>query len=221
MLVDELVQQIFEGQNAALSSPFKEWAASSRRFRAFAEEHASKIRKKARTAADADQLLDLRCELETAYLLLQNRQFEVAYEKLATGGGRAPDFSVMFRTHTPFNVEVTRPRLDVEMTGKLMESICDKVGQMPGGMVNIAVIYAPGAHGDQLAEAAASLRALAERKVEDYFTRRGFPDARAFIRQFQNLSAVVLKAGVTFIWTNSLAKKPVPDDLLKALRSTF
>lgn len=221
MLVDELVQQIFEGRNATLSAPFKEWAASSRRFRTFGEEHANKIRKKARIADDPDKLLDLRCELETAWLLLENRQFEVAYEKLATSGGRAPDFSVMFRTHTPFNVEVTRPRLDAEISPKLMESICDKVGQMPGGVVNVVVIYAPGATSNQLVESATSLRALAERKVEEYFTRRGFQDARAFIRQFQNLSAIILKTGVTFIWTNSLAKKPVPDDLLKALRRTF
>jgi hypothetical protein len=221
MLVDELVQQIFEGRNRSLSAPFKEWAESSRRFRAFSEEHANKIRKKARLADDPDNLLDLRCELETAYLLFHEKRFEVAYEKLATSGGRAPDFSVMFRTHTPFNVEVTRPRLDDAITPKLMESICDKVGQMPGGVVNVVVIYAPGAEGDHLVEAASSLRALAERKVEEYFTRRGFPDARAFIRQFHNLSAVVLKADATFIWANSLAKKPVPDDLLKALHRTF
>jgi hypothetical protein len=221
MLIEELVQQIFEGRNATLSAPFAEWAKSSRRFRTFGEEHLNKIRKKARTADDTDKLLDLRCELETAYLLLENRQFDLAYEKLATSGGRGPDFSVMFRTHTPFNVEVTRPRLDGQITGKLMESICDKVGQMPSGAVNVLVIDAPGAESDQLIEAATSLRALAERKVEDYFTRRGFPDVRTFIRQFQNLSAIILKATNTFIWTNSLAKKPVPDDLLKALRKTF
>jgi hypothetical protein len=127
----------------------------------------------------------------------------------------------MFRTNTPFNVEVTRPRLDAEISPKLMDSICDKVGQMPSGVVNVVVIYAPGATSDHLVEAATTLRALAEQKVEAYFTRRGFQDARAFIRQFQNLSAVILKSGVTLIWTNSLAKKPVPDELLKALRKTF
>ena len=221
MLIDDLVQQIFEGRNRSLSAPFQEWATSSRRFRTFGEEHTNKIRKKARLADDADKLLDLHCELETAWLLLENRQFDLAYEKLATSGGRAPDFSVTFRTHTPFNVEVTRPRLDAQITPKLMESICDKVGQMPGGVVNVVVIYAPGATSDQLVEATTNLRGLAERKVEAYFTRRGFQDARAFIRQFQNLSAIVLKASATFFLTNSLAKKPVPDDLLKALRKTF
>jgi len=221
MLTDELVQQIFEGRKGSLSALFREWVESSRRFSTFGEEHASKIRKKVRVAADSDQLLDLRCELETAYLLLQNRQFDVAYEKLATSGGRGPDFSVLFRTHTPFHVEVTRPRLDEQVIPKLMESICNKVGQMPAGAVNVLVIYAPGADSSHLVDAAASLRALAERKVEDYFTRRGFRDARAFVRQFQNLSAIILKSTAAFIWTNSLAKKPVPDDLMKALRRTF
>ena len=221
MLIDELVQQVFEGRNHSLSTAFREWVTASRRFRAFAEHHANKIRKKARLAKDADKLLDLHCELETAYLLLENRQFEVAYEKLAASGGRTPDFSVMFRTHTPFNVEVTRPRLDAQISPRLMESLCDKVGQMPAGVMNVLVIYAPGATDQHLTEAAAALRMQAERRMEDYFVRRGFRDARAFIRQFQNLSAVVLKASPVVIWPNSLAKKPLQEDVRKALSRVF
>lgn len=221
MLVDELVQFVFEGTAPSLSAPFTEWVSSSRRFRAFAEDNASKIRKKVRVASDADQLLDVRVELETAYALLQGRQFEIAYEKHASSSGRGPDFAVMFRTHTPLNIEVTRPRLDNAVANKLMESICDKVGQMPAGAINVLVIFAPGAEDGQLAEAAASLRTLAESKTEAYFVRRGFRDARAFIRQFQNLSAIVLKSGVPAFWPNSLAKKTVPNDLAKALRKTF
>jgi hypothetical protein len=102
-----------------------------------------------------------------------------------------------------------------------METICDKVGQMPSGAVNLLVIYAPGAAENHLVEAATELRTMAERKVEDYFTRRSFRDAKTFIRQFQNLSAIVLKTTATFIWVNSVAKKPAPDDALKALRKTL
>jgi hypothetical protein len=221
ILVDELVQQIFEGHNRSLSAPFKEWLDDSRRFRDFAEAYATKIRKKARLATDTDKLLDLRCELETAYRLLQDKKFDVAYEKQSASGGRAPDFSVMYRTHTPFNVEVTRPRIDDQIAAKLMETLCDKVGQMQPGVVNVLVIYAPNASGDHMVAAATDLRALAERKVEDYFTKRGFRDARTFIRQFQNLSAVILKTTAAFIWANSLAKKPLPDDLRKALQRVF
>ncbi len=221
MLIDELAQHIFEGQHRAFQAEFKDWLSSSRRFRAFAEEHRNKIRKKLRIAADDDQRLDLRCELETAYRLLQEKQFTLEYEKYGHGGQRAPDLTVTFRTHTPFNVEVTRPRMTGEVIDKLMETICDKVGQMPAGMLNVLMIHAPEADSDSLVEAATRLRLLAERKQEDYFTRRGFRDARDFIRQYHNLSAVSLKSGTVSLWPNPLAKKPLPDDVRKTLQKTL
>ncbi len=225
MLVDDLMQQIFEGRNHTLSASCKLWLESSRRFREFAEAYATKIRKKARIADEHEKLLDLCCELETAYCLLQDRKFELVYEKKS--GSRAPDFAVMFRTHTPCNIEVTRHRsaddteASTDPTAKFMETLCDKVGQMPTGEVNVLVIYAPDADRDDLVAAANNVRLLSERKDEDYFTRRGFKDARTFIRQFQNLGAVVLKTASVFIWTNSLAKKPLPNDLHKALQRVF
>ena len=55
-------------------------------------------------------MLDLRCELCVAYKLLQERKFEVAYEQDGLRKGRAPDFTVTWKTHTVFNVEVKRFR---------------------------------------------------------------------------------------------------------------
>ncbi len=221
MLIDELVQHIFEGRNPVLSAPFTDWVTDSRRFRAFAETYAPKIRKKVRTAADADQLLDVRCELEIAYRLLQEKRFALEYEKYGQGGQRSPDLTVTFRTHTLLNVEVTRPRIRGEAADKLMESLCDKVGQMLAGSINVLVIYAQETDKNSLAEAVATLRALAERKQEDFFIRRGFKNARDFARQYQNLSGVGLKASTVFIWDNPLAKKPLSDDLRKTLQKTL
>lgn len=218
MLIDDLMQHIFEGRSSSLSRQFNDWLAESRRFRAFAEEHHTKIRKKVRLANDADTQLDLCCELETAYRLLGEKRFSLEYEKYGQGGQRSPDLTVTYRTHTPFNVEVTRPRITGDAADKLAESLCDKVGQMVNNDLNLLVIYAPEANSGHLVEAATNLRSLAERKQEEFFTRRRFKDAREFIRQYQNVSAVGLKTAGVFLWDNPLAKKPLPDNLRKTLQ---
>src|SRR5947207_9376737 len=92
---------------------------------------------------------DLRAELETAALLLRDERFTLEYEKYAASRQRGPDFTVTFKTHTPFNVEVRRIR-SVELddgnneapTGKLMAVLCDKVGQMPPSIINLLWLVA-------------------------------------------------------------------------------
>jgi hypothetical protein len=72
------------------------WLAASARFRAFAEAHRDKIRKRLRTAADAEALRDVRAELQVARLLLADRRVELAFEPY--GAGKAgPDFTVIYR----------------------------------------------------------------------------------------------------------------------------
>ena len=83
------------------------------------------------------------------------------------------------------------------------------------------MIYSPDAKSDELESAANNVRLLAERKDEDYFRLRGFKDARMFIRQFQNLGAVALKTPNVFIWKNPLAKKPLHNNLCKALQRVY
>ena len=71
-----------------------------------------------------------------------DRKFELVYEKKS--GSRAPDFAVMFRTHIPCNVEVTRHRMlesgepPINSVSKFMETLCDKVGQMVAGGIQCA-----------------------------------------------------------------------------------
>jgi hypothetical protein len=71
MLTDELFAYLFDGQPHPLSPAVAPWLASSRRFTAFATTYRDKIRKKVRVTQDQESRLDLRLELETAYLLLQ------------------------------------------------------------------------------------------------------------------------------------------------------
>ena len=80
MNVDDLSSYLFTGSPHALSSPLMSWLTSSRRFAAFVGATKSKIRKKLRTARDPESAADLRLELETAYLLLQERQLSIDYE---------------------------------------------------------------------------------------------------------------------------------------------
>ena len=69
------------------------WLASSARFRAFADAHRDKIRKKLRAASDAANRLDVRAELHVAHLLLADRRIDLAFEP----GGSAPRNSTVWR----------------------------------------------------------------------------------------------------------------------------
>jgi hypothetical protein len=72
------------------------WLTSSRRFVTFVHTFQNKIRKKIRTAQDQGSRLDLHLELETAYLLLQERSLSVVYEPEMSKRIRGPDFAVSF-----------------------------------------------------------------------------------------------------------------------------
>ena len=102
--LDPLLDDLFAGRHAALRAEFDGWLRGSRRFAAFAETYRGKIRAKLRHAQDADGLRDVRAELEVAALLLGEERFAIEYEKYAAAKQRGPDFTVTFKTHTPFNV---------------------------------------------------------------------------------------------------------------------
>jgi hypothetical protein len=108
--ISELMIHIFGDQPHALAAQLADWMASSTRFKTFVTIYRDKIRKKIRGMRDAEGLRDLLLELETAYILLQERRFIVEYEKYGVGKARGPDFAVTFRTNIIFNVEVTRMR---------------------------------------------------------------------------------------------------------------
>jgi len=217
---NELLSHIFEGKTHFLSTEFEKWVRSSRRYKAFAETYRDKIRKKHRVANSNEQLENLGLELETAYWLLQDNRFEVGYESLAASQQRSPDFTVTFRTHTHFNVEVTLlAQLSNEtVANKLTSVICEKIKQMPPSFINLLVIGSRDIGSDPLIAATAALRTLIEQKDEAYFTRRGFLNATEFVRQYHRLSGIMLRHSGSFLWVNPLAKHPIPNNLINALR---
>jgi hypothetical protein len=234
MLIDELLTHMFEAHTHALAAQAGQWVASSARFRAFAEQYRDKIRKKVRGVRDQEGLNDLTFELEIAYLLLSERRFTVEYEKGGVGKQRGPDFHVTFRTHTPFNVEVKRLRAstldraaELPEHSRIASTVCQKIGQLPAGMINLLAIGSDGER-DQAAHVAAAmagLRARAERKDDAFFTRRSFLGAGDFLKQFQRLSAVLFRTQpgsddgpAVRLWANSIARQRLPNDLRNALQ---
>jgi hypothetical protein len=224
--VDELLSYIFDGKKTGFYSEFEGWVKASRRFKAFAISQRSKIRTKLKSARDAEQMKDLRGELETAMLLLREEKFTLEYEKYAAMRQRGPDYTVTFKTHTPFNVEVRRIR-SLEFEGdsearvsKLMGVVCEKTWQMPPSLVNFIWLFAERDIDEEALNLAnVTLRQLAERKVDDYFSKRGFTNAADFLKQYRQLSGIVLhQSSENLIWLNSLAKHKAPPELLNALK---
>jgi hypothetical protein len=225
--LDDLLDDIFDGKQPTFYPEFEGWVRGSRRYKAFAADYRSKIRAKLRNARDEAGMVDLRAELETAALLLRDHRFTLEYEKYAAARQRGPDFTVTFRTRTLFNVEVRRVRSieldegDAEMrVGKLMAVLCDKAGQMPPSIINLLWLTADGALTEaDLSSAAATLRQLAERKVEDFFMRRGFASAADFLKQYRQLSGIVLhQPESNVLWLNGLARHKTPPDIVTAIQ---
>jgi hypothetical protein len=222
----ELLTALFGGDRHALSAACAAWMAASRPFRAFLMEHATKIRKKVRQAGNGETLGDLRLEMSAAYhMLTADRRVTLDYEHYLADKTRGPDFTVTFKGHVVFNLEVRRLRT-AAAARKLGDVLCEKLRQMPTGAVNVLLVGVDGgAAGD--VDCAATARQLvqrAESKEDAYFAARGFRDARDFLRALQRLSAVVVRAGwadaataMAALWLNPLAKHPLPDDVRKLI----
>ncbi len=225
--LDDLLDDIFDGKKPALYPEFEGWVRESRRFKAFAISYRGKIRAKLKNVRDEDRMKDLRAELETAALLLREERFTLEYEKYIAAKQRGPDFTVTFKTHTPFNVEVRRIGSleaddgDLEARiGKLMAVQCDKVGQMPPSIVNLLWLVAEREISESdLTRAAMTLRQLAERKTEDFFTRRGFESATDFLKHYRQLSGIVLhQSSENVIWLNSLTRHKASPEIVTAIQ---
>lgn len=204
----------------------------SPRFRAFVEEHRDKIGKKARAARDAEGVRDLALELEVAYRLLGERRFALRYEAYAAGKTRGPDFTVIYKERPAGNVEVKRLRgaLDAGAFGKWGNAVCDKVAQLPPSIPNVVLIGAQGrdAAGFDAAGALSRLRRLAEDGDDTFFARRGYQDARDFLRTLPRLSAVLYVAGwdadapdTVTLWVNALAKHLVAPEVARMLAGAW
>jgi hypothetical protein len=219
MTPGDVLGALFEDERHPLYSALAEWVKTDRRFRAFAEAYRGKIRRKLRTNTDPDTAADLYFELDVGRWLLREPRMEVEYETFdARQGG--PDYTVTFRVNTRFNVEVRRIRTAEtgdDRVRKLTDILASKTKQMPPGAINLLVLSDGAPPGGDLADAAAALRGLAERKDDAFFARRGYPGAADFLRQYRQLSGAAFRAAGGVLWLNSLAKRPLPKDLALAL----
>ncbi len=225
MTDDELLASVFGDETYALREACARWFASSRPFRAFFEENAAKIRRKVRQVGDAESLHDLLLELDTARRLLAERRVTLAYERYLAEKTRGPDFTVTFKGHVVFNVEVRRLRAPTS-AGKLGDVIAEKLRQMPPSASNVLLVGVDAGATVDLDPAVTMKRLIqrAEAKHDDFFIERGFRDARDFLRDLLRLSGALLRAhwddaaaGST-LWVNPQARHPLPTDVQKLLR---
>ncbi len=227
--VDRLVLDLFPTDPADLADPMatelRDWLAGSRTFRAFAEAHLDKIRRKMRGATDIEARRDVRAELAVARLLLADRHIELAFEAYgSTKGG--PDFTVAVRGERSFNLEVTRlhrPPAEAIDGGPLLA----KLRQLPPGAPNAILIAIEGDNADALDVAAAirRLRARADAKDDAFFVRRGFKGTRDFNLRYRRLGAVVVWCEAAAgnqraaTWISRSARIPVPERAIAACLS--
>lgn len=140
-----------------------------------------------------------------------------------------------FRVNTLFNVEVTRLRMpandsrlvnadEIEriLIRKLMDGICDKLGQMFPLAINILLIISGWeiSH-TKLLTTLNTLRISAEQKNDAFFIRQGFQDSRDFLKHLQRLSAILCRTEgqqACVLWLNPLARHAIPKELLNALQ---
>jgi hypothetical protein len=216
--VEGLAHDLFDpGRDEALALELLVWLAGSPRFRSFAEAHRDKIRKKLRTAADAEALKDVRAELQAAHQLLTDRRVELAFEAYGSGKG-GPDFTVSYRGGRNFNLEVTRLRR-VPAAAGYGAPLLAKLRQLPPSAPNVLLVAIDGPTAEALDVAAATraLRARADAKDETFFEKRGFEGTRGFYERFLRLSAVLVwcenAAGDAraALWTNRSARIALPE----------
>ena len=137
---DELVRHVAQLTRPSLQSELGDWLEHNARFRSFITEHQDKVRKKL-SASDEQARLDVRSELRVAYLILQDRRFQLKFEAYGARQ-RGPDLSVTFRENQRFNLEVTRLRAteDTRTEARLANVISGKLRQLPNDVPNGLII---------------------------------------------------------------------------------
>jgi len=243
MLIDELHNYLFDGQPHLLAITMETWLTSSRRFATFVNDFHNKIRKKIRTTQDQETLSDLRFELETAYLLLQERSLSLVYEPQHCGQPRCPDFAVTFTTSLTFMVEVTRirtiqPRISAQVEAEpkavsmeeqladtIADTLCSKLGQLLPQHSNVFVVGTddPVPMPSELNSAMLRVQQRVERNDSTFWGRHRFRDRADFFRHYYRLSDVLVRRSesrtdeAAVEWVNPQAKHPLPSKVRTAL----
>lgn len=214
--VDELLAEIFEHRRPALYTEFEGWLRGSRRFRAFSQSYRNKIRAKLNNARHPGAQDDLRAELHAAAHLLDEQRFEVEYEHYAAVKQRGPDFTVTFKGHVLFNVEVRRLPAN---NRRLAAVVCEKVRQLPAGIINILWLASNEANREpELQAALTEITNAIEAKDQAYFSKHGYASVSEFAKYYRHLSGILLHSDGSRLWLNPQARHTVPTDLGTALR---
>lgn len=235
MQTDELFDYLFDGKPHLLAEPVAAWLENSRRFASFVSTFRDKIRKKLRVTRDEKTLFDLRLELETAYLLLREKNLSLAYEPEQSKLIRSPDFAVTYTTSFTFMVEVTRLRAapkpaslsaSISPNGeRLADAICSKLGQCLSQRSNVLIVGMDEAqvmHHD-LQASMLRIQQRAEQSDSVFWARYGFQDRSDFFRHYQRLSEVIIRRSQwqadepLVSWINPQAKYPLPGKVRTAL----
>jgi hypothetical protein len=221
---DQLAGYLLDrGHSDPIADELTGWLVGSARFRAFTEAHRAKIRKKLRTAADAESLRDVRAELQAAHLLLTDPRIELAFE--AYGSGKSgPDLTVTYRLTRSFNLEVTRLRGDPDGIDFGLPLLA-KLRQLPPSMPNVILVAIGGSAAEALAVDAATraVRSRADAKDETFFTRRGFDGTRGFYDRYLRLGGVLAWCegadgdARAALWINRSARIPLPERDIRAV----
>ena len=248
MIIDELLTFLFDGRDHPLVVPMGAWLASSRRFTNFVTTFRDKIRKKLRITQDRETLFDLQLELETAYLLLQEKALSLIYEPDRGEGGRNPDFAVTFTTSVTFMVEVTRLRtaptnsagekqptslsemaaVFPPMGETLADTVCSKLGQLRAQRSNVFIIGVESlsiTHHD-LQAAMQRVQQRAEGGDPNFLQRYESRNRAEFFAHYQRLSEILVRgsqlqgAESVVTWVNPQAKHPLPSKVRTALHNS-
>ena len=232
MLLDELLTYLFDGQPHILAAPMESWLRSSRRFTVFVTSFRDKIRKKLRVTREQETLYDLQLELETAYLLLQERTLSVMYEPERAGPGRSPDFAVTYTTSLRFMVEVTRLRAlapsdpsPAQEGERLADAICSKLRQFLPQRPNVLIVGMDGLELTQsdLQSIMLRIQQRAERSDSTFWQRYGFRERADFFQGYQRLSEILVRPTrlqtnePAVVWVNPQARHPLPSKVRTAL----
>lgn len=227
MTRDELITYLFDGAPHLLLEPLAGWLSSSRRFAAFVTDVRTKIRKKLRTTQDREGLLDLRLELETAFLLLQERSLGVAYEPGLPTRARGPDFAVTFTTSLTFMLEVTRVRgsARIPLVARLADVVPAKLGQLRPRHGNVVLIGVEAREltPSDLHAAMLGIQRRAEQNDVALVQRQGYRDPADFFRHYRHLTEVLVRgveldeSGPLAAWVNPQARVPLPRRVRTAL----
>ncbi|MGE3073581.1 MAG: hypothetical protein AB7N24_05765 [Dehalococcoidia bacterium] len=218
--VDRLVAYLCDGVAAlpghSLESELGDWLGASPRFLAFADAHRDKIRKKLRVSTEPGVRGDVRAELQTAFLLLADRRFELGLEPYGRDR-RGPDFAVAFRASHHFNLEVTRPRRgsdDRSAAAAIGNALLAKLHQLPGEASNALLVATGLAESpEEVGAAIRNLKHRADRRDEEFFERRHISPSD-FQRLYRRLALLLVGSSSgtgVHAWANPEARRALPE----------